>query len=137
MQTTVDAEGASTSAGAPSVSDATPDVDDDGDLGLAWEMAELARVILTANKDAAVDAASRLAEAHELLADISAEKEQFDPAINDFEEVRFELCMSQPVQVFGSERLDIAPIVTAISFLRSSLEPQTTENRMRVRCKES
>lgn len=60
------------------------------DLNLAWEMAEVARITLyqTAETDETAVSCEDFAEVHEILADISSEREGFDESITDYQQVR-------------------------------------------------
>lgn len=94
LQTAIkpDPKQASTSSGVtrPDAVDASAAAEGDDDLNLAWETAEVARVTLyqVAETDESAVSPEDLAEVHEILADISSERESFDDAITDFQQVR-------------------------------------------------
>jgi hypothetical protein len=92
LQTTAKKEDqASTSSGitkAPAAADAPEAGDGDDDLNLAWEMAEMARLTLyqVAETDETISPED-FAEVHEILADISSEREGFADAVTDYQQV--------------------------------------------------
>jgi hypothetical protein len=84
----MDKGGASTSAAAAPAGEMEDDVGGEEDLQLAWEVADMARVVFEKNSEDDNVTIEALAEVYELLGDIGAERDSFEESVADYEKVR-------------------------------------------------
>jgi hypothetical protein len=104
LQKAPDPNGASTSKAED------PEEGNDGssadDLQLAFEVADMARLVFERNADCEEVTAEVLGETFELLGDIGAEEERFPESIEDYEKVRATVRpASAHAPVSGNERM--------------------------------
>lgn len=83
----MDTGGASTSAPAAPAGEMEDDVGGEEDLQLAWEVADMARVVFEKNSHDDKVTTEVMAEVYELLGDIGAERDSFEESVADYEKV--------------------------------------------------
>lgn len=81
------AQEAGPSTSAPSKKQPAENEEDQEDLQLAWEVTEMARVVLLKNKDSEVVTAALFMELYETLGDLGTELDNYEAAIADYKEV--------------------------------------------------
>jgi hypothetical protein len=84
------------STSAPSKEQPAQNEEDQEDLQLAWEVTDMARVVLLKNKDSEVATPELFLELYETLGDIGTELDDYEAAIADYKEVR---CPQQMIAV--------------------------------------